>query len=406
MSAVPNDLQRLRAATHAPAASAPPPDGVVLLAGDAIRPQAIDWLWPGWLAAGKLHVNAGQPGTGKTTIALALAAVLTKAGRWPDGSACRRAGNVIVWSGEDDPSDTLAPRLLAAGADMGRIRFVQGTRTDGEVGAFDPASDMPLLLEAAMRWGDVRLLIVDPIVSAVAGDSHKGAEVRRGLQPLVDLGAKLGCAVLGISHFSKGTGGREVTERVTGSIAFGALARIVLATAKRSEAEGGGRLLARAKSNIGADDGGIGYELEQVELADCPGVFASRVVWGEALEGSARELLAAAETQADDDDAAGVDGFLRSLLADGSVPAKLVKADAEGAGYVWRTVHRAADRLGIERRKEGMRGGWVWALPTASPGAKMPRAPAEDAEGDTLQSASSSASSVRSLASSDDGEVL
>ena len=60
-----------------------------------------------------------------------------------------------------------------------------------------------------------------PIVSAVAGDSHKGAEVRRALQPVVTLAQRLGCAVLGITHFSKGTNGRDPVERVTGSIAFG-----------------------------------------------------------------------------------------------------------------------------------------------------------------------------------------
>ena len=80
---------------------------VQLICGASIKPQRIDWLWPDWLAAGKLHILAGAPGTGKTTLALALAADLTTAGRWPDGARVPSAGNVLIWSGEDDPIDTL-----------------------------------------------------------------------------------------------------------------------------------------------------------------------------------------------------------------------------------------------------------------------------------------------------------
>jgi hypothetical protein len=93
---------------------------VRLLNGGDLEPEVIRWLWDGWLARGKLHVMAGAPGTGKTTIALALAATISTGGRFPDGARCE-AGNVLIWSGEDDPKDTLLPRLLAMGADRKRI---------------------------------------------------------------------------------------------------------------------------------------------------------------------------------------------------------------------------------------------------------------------------------------------
>ena len=240
---------------------------VDLICGASIKPEPIDWLWVDWLACGKFHVLAGPPGTGKTTIAAALAATLTCGGRWPDGTRAEN-GNVLVWSGEDDPTDTLVPRLLASGADVSRVYFVGDVRDGDEGMAFDPAKHMEALAHAAVKIGGVKLLIVDPIVSAIAGDSHKNAEVRRGLQPLVTLAAKLNCAVLGISHFTKGTSGRDPVERVNGSIAFGALARVVFAAAKMADddQDGGGRLFCRSKSNIGPDSGGFRYDLEQVEL--------------------------------------------------------------------------------------------------------------------------------------------
>lgn len=341
---------------------------VELTSGASITPEAVKWLWNGFLAGGKLHVFAGSPGTGKTTAALALAAVITSRGRWPDGTPAP-LGNVAIWSGEDDPADTLAPRLLAAGADIRRVFFVSATReVGGERRPFDPATDTRHLMRA-LAGRDVKLLIVDPIVSAVAGDSHKSTETRRALQPLVDLAAATGAAVLGISHFSKGTQGRDPVERVTGSIAFGALARVVFAAAKASlddAPEDGDRIFIRSKSNIGKDGGGFRYALEQVPVPGHPDISASRVRWGGALEGEARELLAAAEVQGDPEERnalADAMSFLRDLLADGAMSARTVKADGDAAGHAWRTLHRAADKLGVLIVKEGMKGGWTWKLP-------------------------------------------
>ncbi|TIC79602.1 AAA family ATPase [Crenobacter intestini] len=341
---------------------------VELVRADQIKIEPIRWLWDGWLACGKLHILAGAPGTGKTTIAMAMAATVTRGGRWPDGSRCARS-SVLIWSGEDDPQDTLVPRLMAAGADLSRVFFVTGTRsTPDEVRPFDPAADLDLLQRTVRQAGDVRLMVVDPVVSAVSGDSHKNTEVRRALQPLVEMAGTIGCALVGITHFSKGTGGKDPAERVTGSIAFTALARVVLATAKREDDDGNrSQVLARAKSNIGQDHGGFAYEFEQVELADHPGVFASRVMWGEALEGEARELLGTPEPAGDGEGGTLADAkrFLRSLLEDGPVSSKSVKADADGAGYSWATIRRAQTALGVvaEKGKGLANGQWHWRLP-------------------------------------------
>ena len=204
----------------------------ILPRGDTIRPQPISWLWPGWLAKGKLHILGGAPGTGKTTITLSLAAIVTRGGTWPDGSQCLTPGRVVIWSGEDDPADTLVPRLMAAGADLSLVDFVGDVQQDGRARSFDPARDIEPLRDAIKRSGGASLLNVDPVVSAVAGDSHKNSETRRALQPLVDVAGELGAALIGVTHFSKGTSGREPLERITGSLAFGALARIVMVTAK------------------------------------------------------------------------------------------------------------------------------------------------------------------------------
>jgi putative DNA primase/helicase len=341
---------------------------VELLCASDLRPEPVKWIWAGWLAAGKLHIIAGEAGTGKTTIAMSLGATITSGGLWPDGSRSP-IGNIVIWSGEDDPADTLVPRLALSNADLSRVYFVSDVRDEGERRAFDPARDMEMLRTELMRVGGAYLLIIDPIVSAVAGDSHRNAEVRRALQPLVDLASSIECAVLGITHFSKGTGGRSPIERLNGSVAFGALARVVMVAARRQQESVDGsatRVFLRAKSNIGLDDGGFEYELREGELIDHPGVSASSTHWGAQVDGSARELLNDAETTSSVEEGgslASAQNFLSRLLADGPIPAKTVEADAAEAGYSRSTLRRAKAKLKIVPTKVGMGGGWQWELP-------------------------------------------
>lgn len=264
------------------------------------------------------------------------------------------AGCLICDGQADDPADTLVPRLRAAGADTSRVHIVTGMRDAEGAYPFDPARDIEPLRAKLAGIDDLRLMVVDPLVSAISCDSHKNAEVRRGLQPLVDLAQACRCALVGVTHFSKGTGGREPIERITGSLAFGALARIVLVTAKRDapEEEAGIRFLARAKSNIGPDGGGFVYDVTQMELQDRPGVIASSVHWGKALDGTARELLAVAERQ-DDEGIGDAASFLRELLMDGPVVVREIKRQAEEAGFAWRTVQRAMKKAGVESKRGG-----------------------------------------------------
>jgi putative DNA primase/helicase len=337
-------------------------DGVILICGSDLTPEPVRWLWPEWLALGKMHILAGAPGQGKTTIAIAAAATVSVGGRWPDRTRCE-AGNVLIWSGEDDPADTLLPRLLAAGADRARCHFVVGTRIDGEIQSFDPSRDMAALEYQANRIGGIKLLIVDPVVSAVTGDSHKNTEVRRALQPLVDLASRLDAAALGISHFSKGGAGGDPASRVVGSIAFTAVARVVLVAAKvKSEDGEDRRILARGKSNIGPDDGGFEYHIEQAE--PLPGIHASYIAWGKSVSGTARELLQEPDGQ-DASEKGAVDAaadFVRQVLAEGITPSNTVKAEAASAGVSWASVRRAAESLCVIKTKGSDRA-WYWKLP-------------------------------------------
>lgn len=344
---------------------------VNLRCGSSIKPLAISWLWEEWIPAGKLTVLAGTAGTGKTTLVLGLAAALTSCARWPDGTLCKQRGNVLIWSSEDNPDDTLVPRLIASGADMKRCFFIDGITEDGVSVPFDPSQDIPKLHQAVEKIGGVSLLIIDPIVSAVAGDMHRANDVRRSLQAVVDFAEVHGCAVIGITHFAKNGAGKAPQDRVIGSQAFSALARMVLVAAK--EENGSRRVLARAKSNIAPDDGGVAYRLDMKSIEG--GIEVIHVVWEGAIEGTAREILG--DVEYDDNDTPAnneasvireteldkAEDFLEELLTEGAIPTTQIYADAKGAGFTQSTIRRAKASLGIEAKRvgeKGIKGGGVW----------------------------------------------
>jgi hypothetical protein len=335
---------------------------VTLLRGSDIEAKAVRWLWRGFLPSGKLTILAGAGGTGKSTLAFGLAAIVTTAGLLPDGTRCSTSGNVLIWSSEDDPADTIKPRMTAAGADASRYGVIDGTRNErGDKGPFDPATDMHALRGAVKGIGGVSLLIIDPILSAVSGDMHKANDVRRNLQAIVDFAVEFDCAVLGISHFAKATAGRNPTERVIGSQAFSALARMVLVTAKDEETNN--RVFTRAKSNNSLDGGGFSYSIEAIELSTGT---ATRVVWGAAIEGTSREILSQIESDGSAEDRGALNvakEFLIAELGDRAVPAKDLLSRAKDIRISEKTLRRAQKQLGVQARKEGYQGEWVWRFP-------------------------------------------
>jgi putative DNA primase/helicase len=321
--------------------------------------KKIDWLWRGWLALGKFHLLAGAKSAGKSTIVFDLMASITSAGKWPDGTDAP-LGDVLVWSGEDDIRDTILPRFAAAGGDRKRIYFIRTIIKNDIARPFDPSADMLLLIERAATLPDLKLIMIDPVVLAIPSkaDSHKNAETRRGLQPLVDFAETLNIALVGITHFTKGTFDQDPIDRVTGSLAFAALARVVLGTS--ADEDGHQRRLVRIASNIGPSGGGIEYILYQAPLPDRD-FTAQCIAWGNILTGPPRDLLSGNKRSAQADASA----FLTDFLKAGAAPANDVKAAAEAHGHAWATIRRAQVKLGIKPTQIS-KNNWTWKLPDAA----------------------------------------
>lgn len=345
-----------------------------------IQAKPIRWLWPGRIARGKVSMLAGNPGLGKSQITASMAATITTGGSWPvDRSRCER-GNVIFLSAEDDAEDTIRPRLEAAGADLSRVFVLDAVveafnAEGGEIKrAFNLKTDLARLGRMLDEIGGAAMIVIDPITAYLGEtDSHKNAEIRALLSPLGDLAAKHGAAVVCVSHLNKSSGG-EALMRVTGSLAFVAAARAAFIVAKDPENDAR-RLFLPMKNNIGNDQTGLAFAIQAAQVKSPAGqIETSRIVWEpDPVTVTADEAM---QPQGDPEERSALDDarqFLHGLLADGPVRAGQIKSDADGAGFNWRTIQRAADRLNIKRHKDGMKGSWIWKLPP-----KMTNTPEDD----------------------------
>ena len=338
-----------------------------------IHAKPIHWLWKGRIPRGKVSMIAGNPGLGKSQVTVSMAATVSKGEVWAaDGTPCE-VGNVVILSAEDDPADTLRPRLEAARAELTRVYVIDAV-TDGTLAhggeirrGFNLKSDLSRLGAMLEEIGGAALIVIDPITAYLGmTDSHKNAEIRALLSPLAELAAKQGAAVVCVSHFNKNSKG-EALMRVTGSLAFVAAARAAFVVARDPDNDDR-RLFLPLKNNLGNDKTGLAFTVEPIQLDSAQGsIETSHVLWEPGVVTTTAEEAMAPQVHGEErgelDDAKD---FLRGLLADGAVPSKQIKSDVEGAGYSWRTIQRVQKRLGIVAFKDGMRGGWHWRLDTSS----------------------------------------
>jgi putative DNA primase/helicase len=349
------------------------PRSAVLVRLSEVEPKPVSWLWPGRFALGKLALIAGDPGLGKSFLSLDIAARVSCGTVWPDGRKPQPAGGVVLLNAEDDAEDTIAPRLISAGADLSRVVVLSGVRhpvnAEGAVAErhLDLSADLPALEEAIDAVGECRLVVVDPI-SAYLGrtDSHNNAELRGVLAPLSALAARKSVALVVVTHLNKASGGPAIY-RATGSIAFTGAARAVWSVS-RDKNDPRRRLFLPVKNNLAHDEGGLAYEIGNTGVDGGPAL-----AWEVgAVEQTADEALGSGDGPKPGTKLADAVEWLRHRLAGaGAVPSLTVYSEGEKAGHSRRTVRRAMEELEVVSRPiAGVGSEHVWELTPFSESAK------------------------------------
>ena len=333
---------------------------------DELKPEPLAWLWQGRLALGKVAMLDGDPGLGKSLLALDLCARLSTGRPMPDGSPGPGAGVALVLNAEDGPEDTTRPRLEALGADLGRV-FV--LRPSGELGSSLRLPGDTRLLDAALEQTRARLLIIDPVVAFLDASAFSSSDqgVRRALLPLVGLAARNGCAVWLIRHLNKMPGGRALY-RGGGSIGFlGACRSGWLVGRDPKEPER--RVLAQVKNNLGMPQPSLAFAVEGTGgAARLNWLGPSPLTADELLVGGGPALPAARRDRASD--------FLGEFLVNGPRTSREIWEAARKQGLSVRTLYRAREEMQVRvhRVAEGKSRLNYWLLP----GQVLPVRPADE----------------------------
>ncbi|WP_081388629.1 AAA family ATPase [Mycobacterium colombiense] len=339
-----------------------------------VEPQEVSWHWYGRLPVGKLVTLDGDPGLGKSTLALAIAANITRGGHWPDGTTCEYPGAVLLMSAEDGLADTVRPRLDAAGADVTQVHAIEGVPIGDENGerTLRPPNlaDIASLEEAITRTG-ARLLVIDVVMAYLpAGtDSHKDQDIRRVLSRLSALAERTRCTILLLRHLNKAKGG-DPMYRGGGSIGIVGAARAGMLVAPDPD-DPERRILAAVKSNLGPPPDSLAYRL--VGEGD---FGVARVQWEGSTEHTARTLLAD-QNDGDDEDRREVDQWLTAYLQnDGSAAnARDVIRDGKLAGFSEDVIKKARKRLKLTTTRHGFGKGstvvWSIGAPIGAIGASL-----------------------------------
>lgn len=330
-----------------------------------IKPQAIDWLWPYQIARGKVSIIAGNPGLGKSQLTAFIAATVSSGGVWPVEQTKCNVGGVIFLSAEDDPADTIRPRLEAVGANLSKVYIIelvknkkQGKETKR---GFNLKTDLPDLEKLLKELSDIALIVIDPITAYLGQtDSYNNAEVRGLLTPLSELAAKYNVAIVAVSHLNKNSS-QDPLLRVAGSLAFVAAARTAFVVTHDPN-DKKRRFLFPIKNNIAEDKKGFAFSIQSCELKDSH-ISTSKVVWEKEMV--SEDVLNFMKSSDDPEEQSALKeaaDFLADLLKDCSMSVKKIKSLSHQSGHSWITVRRAKEKLGIVHKKEPFRGDWIWRL--------------------------------------------
>lgn len=325
------------------------PDLVCLAEVDA---RHVDWLWEPFIPLRMLSMISGDPGAGKSFVALSVAAELSR-GKLLDGRIGESASTLYL-TVENPTAEVMRPRFDSLGGDPNRLYLLQGRVSLADVDE----------LEAAVVRTQSRLVIVDPLQSFLGAnvDLHRSNETRPVLDGLARLAEKHGLAIVLLRHLSKQGGGKPI-HRGLGSIDLTGAARSeMLAGSLADDPEA--RALVHIKSNVGRIGNTRGY------LIDGQGRFT----WTGESSITAADLLTA-PVMPGDHKLAEASQWLATQLKPGSREQKQIQELAESAGISYATLRRAKRAILVQVRKAGMSGPWMWSLPEDA------HVSAEDAQG-------------------------
>ena len=304
----------------------------------SVTQRKVEWLWYPYIPYGKLTVLQGDPGKGKSTFILNVAALLTQGKGMPGSQHVSKPQRVVYQTAEDNLADTVKPRLLAAGADCNQIAYIID---DGTLTLEDSR------IEEIIQKTNARLFILDPLQAYLpqGSDMFSAGRIRQQLQHLSDLAARNRCAVVIIGHMNKASGEKNLY-RGLGSIDIAATARSVLMiTRDRNNPEI--RYMFPVKSSLAPEGPTIAFTLEPKSGLRWLGVcdIDKKQLEDPAISENKSELATR---------------MIIEILQDGDLPGANVLKKLKLMGISERTINSAKKTVGVTSYKKD--NAWFWHL--------------------------------------------
>jgi len=301
------------------------------------------WIWYPYIPAGKITVIQGDPGDGKTTFILNIAALLSRGIPLPESSAQIKPMSVIYQSAEDDVEDTIKPRLLSASADCSKIAYINSSKEKLTIN--DPR------IEQAICDVNANMMILDPLQAYLSADSdmHRAADMRPLMHHLAGIAKRTGCAIVIIGHMNKAAGAKSLY-RGLGSIDISAAARSILLVG-RLKSDPNIRVMTQLKNNLAPEGNAVAFELDE----------KAGVRWIGYYDVTPDDMLTGVPQYSDDENKhIQATDIMKELLEGGPVPCNLVYETCLERGIKKRTVDASKKTIGVKSIKKA--DGWYWTL--------------------------------------------
>lgn len=347
----------------------PPPRRLRPVKASEVTMRRLRWLWKLRILLGGLTLLAGREGLGKSTVAVDITAQVTRGVL--AGEHHGTPHNVIYVDSEDARDYTIVPRLVAAGADLDRVIFLDAIRVT-EAGESSDSLVLPLdtdLLAAAVVEHDAVLVVLDAATSVIDGrlDGDKDRQMRQGLEAIArEVGERTGAAVLGIVHFGK----RESSDTgklILGSIAWSQVTRSTLAVARDDDT--GNLVISATKANLApGDTPSLAARIVSATITTSDGpTSVGKVEWLGETDHDARDLLGGGrDPNGERTEVEAASEWLREYLTEQRAKSADAKKAAHNAGFSDSTLARARQKLRVTIADEGFPRATYWSLPDGS----------------------------------------
>lgn len=307
-----------------------------------VTESSVDWLWYPYIPFGKITLIQGDPGCGKSTLMMSIISAVSNGSVAPDGRKLKKPMHVIYQCSEDGLSDTIKPRLLAAGADCSNIAYL-----DEEIDWVTLNGDS---IRRAIADFNAKLLVIDP-VQAYLGDADmaNASGMRKVLRQLAHWASLYDCAIVLIGHLNKKQGAKDLY-RSLGSIDLVATARSVIQIDRLSDNEPIS-VVHHVKSSLSPKGRDLCFSIDSRRKLEWLDIDLSELNKTDSINQENEKITKQARAA----------DILRVMLADGPVAVSEILRFFKKENISERTIMNTKKMMGIQSIKK--KDGWYWLFP-------------------------------------------